>query len=53
MFNLSAAMGARWAEICLEFDARIRNLGPSPVRLALEKKNRMKNSEEEQHHDSR
>ena len=38
MFNLSAAMGPRWAEICLEFDERIRKLGPSPVRLALEKK---------------
>ena len=37
MFNLSAAMGPRWAEICLEFDKRIRKLGPSPVRLALEK----------------
>lgn len=37
MFNLSAAMGPRWAEICMEFSERIKKLGPSPVRLALEK----------------
>lgn len=36
MFNLSAAMGPRWAEICIEFNERIKKLGPSPVRLALE-----------------
>ena len=34
MFNLSAAMGKRWAEICNEFTAKIKKLGPSPVRLA-------------------
>ncbi len=38
MYHLSAAMGFRWAEICEEFTGRIRELGPSPVRLALEKK---------------
>ena len=32
MFNLSAAMGKRWAEICNEFTARIQELGPSPMR---------------------
>jgi coenzyme F420-reducing hydrogenase delta subunit len=31
MYNLSAAMGPRWAEICSEFTERIRKLGPSPV----------------------
>lgn len=34
MYNLSAAMGPRWAEICLEFTDRITNLGPSAVWLA-------------------
>jgi coenzyme F420-reducing hydrogenase delta subunit len=37
-FNLSAAMGPRWAEICTEFTERIKSLGPSPIRLALQKK---------------
>jgi len=34
MFNLSAAQGPRWAEICTDFTARIRALGPSPIWLA-------------------
>ena len=34
MYNLSAAMGSRWAEICTEFTERIKKLGPSPVWLA-------------------
>jgi phage host-nuclease inhibitor protein Gam len=33
MFNLSAAMGKRWAEICNEFTAKIKKLGPSPMHL--------------------
>jgi coenzyme F420-reducing hydrogenase delta subunit len=40
MYNLSAAMGPRWAEICNEFTERIRALGPSPIRVALEKHER-------------
>ena len=32
MFNLSAGMGPRFAEIAREMDARIRELGPSPIR---------------------
>ena len=31
MYNLSAAQGARFAEIAREFTERIRELGPSPV----------------------
>ena len=31
MFNLSAAQGARFAEIARELTERIRELGPSPV----------------------
>jgi coenzyme F420-reducing hydrogenase delta subunit len=37
-FNLSAAQGPRWAEICTEFTKRINALGPSPIWLALKKK---------------
>ena len=33
MYNLSAAMGPRWAEICREFTERIQQLGPSPVKV--------------------
>lgn len=32
MFNLSAAMGARFAEIADEMTGRIRRLGPSPLK---------------------
>lgn len=32
MYNLSAAMGARFAQIALEMTERIKSLGPSPVR---------------------
>lgn len=38
MYNLSAAMGPQWAEICTEFTERILKLGPSPVGIALAKK---------------
>jgi F420-non-reducing hydrogenase iron-sulfur subunit len=38
MFNLSAAQGPRWAEICTEFTERIQKLGPSPIWLAECKK---------------
>jgi len=38
MFNLSAAMGPRWAEICTEFTEKVRKLGPSPVWLAQHQK---------------
>jgi coenzyme F420-reducing hydrogenase delta subunit len=34
MFNLSAGMGPRFAEIAREMDARIREMGPSPIRKA-------------------
>jgi F420-non-reducing hydrogenase iron-sulfur subunit len=37
MYNLSAAMGPRWAEICTEFTEKIKKLGPSPIRLAESK----------------
>lgn len=32
MYNLSAAMGTRFAEIALEMTQRIEELGPSPIR---------------------
>jgi F420-non-reducing hydrogenase iron-sulfur subunit len=31
MYNLSSAMGTRWAEVAHEMDAHIRQLGPSPL----------------------
>lgn len=37
-FNLSAAMGPRWAEICTEFTEKINALGPSPIWVALKNK---------------
>jgi coenzyme F420-reducing hydrogenase delta subunit len=38
MYNLSAAMGPRWAEMCNEFVEKIRTLGPSPIRPAALKR---------------
>lgn len=38
MFNLSSAMGPRFAEIAHEMTDRIKKLGPSPIRLKLEEK---------------
>jgi coenzyme F420-reducing hydrogenase delta subunit len=35
MFNMSSAMGKRWAEICTEVTARIKELGPNPVRARV------------------
>jgi F420-non-reducing hydrogenase iron-sulfur subunit len=34
MYNLSAGMGGRFAEIVTEMDERVRGLGPSPIRPA-------------------
>jgi F420-non-reducing hydrogenase iron-sulfur subunit len=34
MFNLSAGMGGRFAEIVKEMDERVRALGPSPIRAS-------------------
>jgi len=36
-YNLSAAMGPRWAEMCTEFTEKINQLGPSPIHVALRK----------------
>ncbi|MBF0506085.1 MAG: hydrogenase iron-sulfur subunit [Nitrospirae bacterium] len=47
MYNLSAAMGPRWAEICTDFTERVRTLGPSPVWFALCKRNGSKRSEQQ------
>jgi coenzyme F420-reducing hydrogenase delta subunit len=35
MFNLSAAMGPRWAQICTEFVEKVRSFGPTPIHAAL------------------
>lgn len=34
MFNLSAAMGPRWAEICTQFVEKMRSFGPAPIHAA-------------------
>ncbi len=34
MYNLSAGQGGRFAEIAREMDQKIRELGPSPIRVA-------------------
>ena len=34
MYNLSAGQGGRFAEIAREMDQKIRELGPSPIRIA-------------------
>jgi len=33
MFNLSAAMGPKFAEIAREMTDRIKKLGPSPIKV--------------------
>ena len=38
MFNMSAAMGQRFAEVAREFTDRIRQLGPSPLNKKYAKK---------------
>jgi F420-non-reducing hydrogenase iron-sulfur subunit len=37
MYNLSAGQGGRFAEIAREMDQKIRELGPSPIRVAKNK----------------
>ena len=37
MFNLSSAEGPLFAEYAREMDQRIRDLGPSPIKLAMKK----------------
>ncbi|HIJ54969.1 MAG TPA: hydrogenase iron-sulfur subunit [Deltaproteobacteria bacterium] len=37
MYNLSSAMGSRFAEIAAEMTEKIRQLGPSPLKLKLRK----------------
>ena len=34
MYNMSSAMGKRWAEVCTEMTERIKEMGPSPARRA-------------------
>jgi coenzyme F420-reducing hydrogenase delta subunit len=46
-YNLSAAQGPRWAEICTEFSERIIAMGPSPIWFALQKKKESAIAEEQ------
>jgi coenzyme F420-reducing hydrogenase delta subunit len=34
MYIISAGMGGRFAEICREMNDKIKELGPSPIRIA-------------------
>ena len=38
MFNLSSGEGPLFAQYSIEMDAKIRELGPSPIRLAKQNK---------------
>jgi F420-non-reducing hydrogenase iron-sulfur subunit len=38
MFNLSSGEGPLFAQFSIEMDEKIRELGPSPIRLAKQKK---------------
>ena len=46
-YNLSAAQGPRWAEICTEFTEKIIAMGPSPIWFALQKKKESAQSEKQ------
>lgn len=46
-YNLSAAQGPRWAEICTEFTERIIAMGPSPIWFALQEKKESARSEKQ------
>ena len=37
MYNLSSSEGPRFAQIAVEMDERIRELGPNPIKLAKNK----------------
>ncbi len=37
MYNLSSSEGPRFAEIAVEMDGKIRELGPNPIKLAKKK----------------
>jgi coenzyme F420-reducing hydrogenase delta subunit len=46
-YNLSAAQGPRWAEICTEFTEKVISMGPSPIWFALQKKKESAVAEEQ------
>jgi hypothetical protein len=48
MYNLSAAEGARFAQIAREMTDRIRDLGPSPIRTKQGKELREEEEAEEE-----
>jgi F420-non-reducing hydrogenase iron-sulfur subunit len=48
MFNMSAAMGPRFAEVAREMTEKIRKLGPSPIKTAKSKEKRVGSQTSEQ-----
>ncbi|MCP4120626.1 MAG: hydrogenase iron-sulfur subunit [Bacteroidetes bacterium] len=45
MFNLSSGEGPLFAQYSVEMDEKIKELGPSPIRLAKEKKAKQNNKD--------
>ena len=48
MYNMSAAMGPRFAEVAREMTEKIRKLGPSPIKKNAERKAQSAERKEEQ-----
>jgi coenzyme F420-reducing hydrogenase delta subunit len=48
MYNMSAAMGPRFAEVAREMTEKIRKLGPSPIKKTAERKAQSAEGKEEQ-----
>jgi len=43
MYNIAASDGPRFAEVAREMDKKIRAIGPSPIKVALQKINTINN----------
>ncbi len=43
MYNIAASDGPRFAEVAREMDEKIRSIGPSPIKVALQKINAINN----------
>jgi len=50
MYNMSAAMGPRFAEVAREMTEKIRQLGPSPIKKAGSIEQRAESKKENERH---